>query len=83
MDTIEKIFISSRRQKIEESMKRIYLVLIAVLISTALFAQSKAEKTQGVALNILGVQYYNETPVGKQSTLIFHVCRCRNRLCIS
>ena len=72
MDTIEKIVISSRRQKIEESMKRIYLVLIAVLMSTALFAQSKAEKTQGVALNILGVQYYNETPVGKQSTLIFH-----------
>jgi len=53
-------------------MKRLLLTMIAGVMSISLFAQTHVERNQSVALDVLGLQYYNETPVGEYSTFIFH-----------
>ena len=53
-------------------MKRLLLTMIAGVLSISLFAQTHVERNQSVALDVLGLQYYNETPAGAYSTFIFH-----------
>lgn len=53
-------------------MKRCIVLVCLILSAVGLSAQTSTEKTQSVGLNILGLQYNYELPLGRTTTVVFH-----------